>query len=119
MLERLLSDFPQTRVTLLIRPRGATSANHRARGLLRQPVFTTWRERVGEETAEAIFAERVSTFSGDVTSGLTGLPDDVDTVIHCASTVSFDPPVDEAFSTNLGGVTGLYEAVSALPSKPH
>jgi HAD superfamily hydrolase (TIGR01490 family) len=121
LLERLLSDHPETRVSLLIRPRGATSAADRAHALLRKPVFGPWLAKVGEEEAERIFAERVHAIAGDVTSGLGELATlaDVDTVVHCASTVSFDPPVDEAFRTNLAGVTSLYEAVAALPSKPH
>jgi len=119
LLERLLSDYPSTRVSLLIRPRGGTSAAERASGLLRKPVFNSWRERVGEAAAEQVFADRVRTIDGDVTGGVPDLPSDVDTVVHCASTVSFDPPVDEAFRTNLSGVNALYEAVAALPSAPH
>lgn len=119
VLERLLADYPETRIALLIRPRGATTAADRATGLLAKPVFNTWKARVGEDTAAAIFAERVHALSGDVTSGLPELPGDIDTVIHCASTVSFDPPVDEAFATNLSGVIALYERVAELPSQPH
>ena len=34
-------------------------------------------------------------------------------MIHCASTVSFDPPIDQAFETNVGGAVGLYAALLA------
>ncbi|MGH3799228.1 MAG: HAD-IB family hydrolase, partial [Pseudonocardiaceae bacterium] len=47
------------------------------------------------------------------------LPTDLDVVIHGASTVSFDPPVDEAFRTNVAGVATLYEALAAIGGSPH
>ncbi|HVX42593.1 MAG TPA: HAD-IB family hydrolase [Mycobacteriales bacterium] len=119
MLERLLSDYPELRISVLIRPKGTTSAADRARSLLTKPVFGPWRERVGEEIARTRFEAQVSAVEGDVSSPITGLPDDLDTVVHCASTVSFDPPIDEAFRTNVSGVTNLYDAVAALPSRPH
>jgi nucleoside-diphosphate-sugar epimerase len=40
-------------------------------------------------------------------------------VIHGASTVSFDPPIDEAFDTNVGGAHGVYGALLASGSDPH
>lgn len=119
VLERLLADHPDTHVSVLIRPRGRNSAADRARSLRRKPVFGRWRERVGEEASEQAFAERVHAVEGDVSALTAALPEDVDTVIHCAGTVSFDPPIDEAFSTNVSGVTNLYSAVAALPSRPH
>ncbi len=119
VLERLLADHPQTQITVLIRRRGTTSAADRCRSLLRKPVFRTWRERVGEDPAREEFDRRVHAIEGDVTSGVPDLPADLDTVIHCASTVSFDPPVDDAFRTNVGGVTALYDAVARCPSNPH
>lgn len=118
-LERLLADFPDTTISVLIRPRGSTTAETRCKSLLRKPVFKLWKQRVGDETAERTFAERVRVVEGDVTSGPPQLPDDIDTIIHCASTVSFDPPIDEAFQTNVQGVVHLYEAAAACPSKPH
>jgi fatty acyl-CoA reductase len=39
-------------------------------------------------------------------------------VIHSAATVSFDPPIDEAFTTNLFGAMNLYRGVLAGGSRP-
>ena len=47
------------------------------------------------------------------------LPSDLVVLIHSASTVSFDPPIDEAFKTNVGGAVGLYEALLQTGSDPH
>lgn len=118
-LERILADRADTVVTLMIRRRGTTSAADRGRALLRKPVFRSWQQRVGAEQAARIFAERVRVVEGDVTSGRPELPAGIDTIIHCASTVSFDPPIDEAFHTNLQGVVNLYEAARDCPSAPH
>ena len=40
-------------------------------------------------------------------------------MIHAASTVSFDPPIDDAFRTNVKGVLDLYEALHAAGGTPH
>lgn len=117
-LERLLADHPETRISLLIRRRGSTPATDRLASLLRKPVFQTLRQRLGDDELAAA-AERITVIEGDLGDGVPRLPDDLTTVIHCASTVSFDPPIDEAFQINLQGVINLYEAVATLPRKPH
>ncbi len=42
----------------------------------------------------------------------------VDIVIHCAATVAFDAPVDDAFETNLLGPLRLLDALEAAGAKP-
>ncbi|GAA0352763.1 HAD-IB family hydrolase [Actinoallomurus spadix] len=116
-LEKLLSAHPGVRVSVLIRPRGGTSAQRRFDGLLRKPVFRTMRERIGEDELRRIAAERVDVIEGDL--GEVTLPSDIDVVIHGASTVSFDPPIDEAFRTNVSGVVTLYEALHKAGADPH
>lgn len=118
-LEKLLSDYPDTRVSVLIRRKGSTPAVARLDSMLRKPVFNTWRERVGEDEAARIAAERVDVVEGDLGGNPPSLPDDLDVVIHCASTVSFDPPIDEAFRTNVSGVVNLYQAIAATGTSPH
>ena len=119
-LEKLLADYPTTRISVLIRPRGSQPAADRLPGLLRKPVFRTWRQRVGEDAVDAAVSERVTVIEGDVSDGaLLELPGDIDVVIHGASTVSFDPPIDEAFATNVSGVANLYEALVRSESDPH
>jgi fatty acyl-CoA reductase len=118
ILERLLSDHPETTVTLLIRTKGSTSALDRLRHLLRKPVFRSWRERVGDHEVERALNERLRVLEGGLDS-VPPLPGDIDVVIHSASSVSFDPPIDQAFETNVGGAVGLYEALLASGTDPH
>ncbi len=117
MLERLLSSYPQTRVSVLIRPRGGRRAADRLTALLRKNVFRPLSERLGEAELARLVSERVSVIEGDL--GSVTLPGDLDVVIHGASTVSFDPPVDEAFRTNVSGVRTLYQALAEVGGSPH
>jgi fatty acyl-CoA reductase len=110
ILERLLSDHPETTITLLIRKKGSTPAVDRLRTLLKKPVFKIWRERVGEDEVERVLRDRLRVVESGL-GPLPALPKDLDVVIHSASTVSFDPPIDQAFDTNVGGAVGLYEAL--------
>jgi alcohol-forming fatty acyl-CoA reductase len=118
LLERLLSSHPATRMTLLVRGKGSLSGQDRLTGLLRKPVFRKWIEEVGEEEAHRQFARRVRAHEGSL-GDVGTLADDIDVVIHSASTVSFDPPIDEAFDTNVGGAHGVYGALLASGSTPH
>jgi alcohol-forming fatty acyl-CoA reductase len=116
-LEKLLASYPRTRVSVMIRPRGSATAQRRLDSLLRKPVFRPLRERIGVEELRQRVADRVTVIEGDL--GHVTLPDDLDVVIHGASTVSFDPPIDEAFTTNVAGVVNLYEALEATGSDPY
>lgn len=118
VLEKLLSAHPGTRVTVLVRARGDLSAQRRVERLLRKPVFKTWRDQIGADEVAAQFAKRVTVLEGDLTA-VPPLPADLDVVIHSASTVSFDPPVDEAFEANVAGPVSLYEALLATGTSPH
>ena len=118
ILERLLSSHPDTRITVLVRGKGSLTGEARLAGLLRKPVFKVWIEKVGEEEARRQFTERVTAHEGSL-SDVGTLPDDIDVVLHSASTVSFDPPIDEAFDTNVGGAHGVYGALLASKSDPH
>ena len=55
-------------------------------------------------------ADRVETLSGDL-NAVPELPRDLDVVVHCAGDVSFDPPIQSAFDTNVVGVKALMERV--------
>ena len=121
LLEKLLSSYPTTRVSLLIRGKGSSAGADRLAGLLRKPVFAPWKRRVGEQGVAAAIADRVRVIGAELGTGTGGvaLPDDLTAVIHAASTVSFDPPIDDAFRTNVRGVVDLYEAVRASGGTPH
>lgn len=118
VLQSLLETTDDVHVTAVIRPRGATSGRQRLDALLKKPVFAPWRERIGSEAAQRIFCERVGVLEGDLTD-MPAITEPFDTVIHSASSVSFDPPIDEAFTTNVGGARNLYEALLASGQDPH
>src|SRR5688572_11182637 len=94
LLQRLLSDAPEVRITVLVRPRGSTSGEERIEALLKKPIF------------EGCDGDRVSVLEGDM-ADVPALPGDIDSVLHCAGDVSFNPPVDHAFTTNVVGTRGL------------
>ncbi|RIX31197.1 NAD-dependent epimerase/dehydratase family protein [Amnibacterium setariae] len=118
VLERLLVSHPDTRVSLLVRGKTGQSADDRVRKLLSKPVFKAWREAVGRDEAARIFAERVTAVEGSL-DAVPPLPGDLTHVLHSASTVSFDPPIDEAFATNTGGARNLYTAIRESGADPH
>ncbi|HWB37850.1 MAG TPA: SDR family oxidoreductase, partial [Rugosimonospora sp.] len=119
LLAKLLQDYPTTRVSLLIRGKGSSTGSDRLAGLLRKQVFGPWRKAVGAEAAAQIVAERVSVVDAELGATGVALPGDLTAVIHAASTVSFDPPIDDAFRTNVKGVLDLYQAVLASGSNAH
>ena len=119
IFERLLIDFPQTRVTLLVRPQFGSSGRQRVESLMGRPTFGTLRDRVGTESMQAMLEERVGVVEGDFSQEALELPNGLDVVIHCAATVAFDPPIDEGFRTNLLGAVALYGAVLATNRAPH
>jgi fatty acyl-CoA reductase len=119
IFERLLKDFSQTRITLLVRPQLGSSGRQRVESLLGRPLFNALRDQVGNDGIKPMLDERVDVVDGDFSRELPSLPGDIDVVIHCAATVSFDPPIDEGFQTNLLGAVRLYEAALAANAAPH
>ncbi|HEY0950677.1 HAD-IB family hydrolase [Nocardioides sp.] len=104
LLHLLLAEVPGVRVSLLVRPKGSTSGASRTAALLGKPIFAAVVEAAGG--VEALMAERVAVLEGDL-ADLPPLPGDLDAVVHCAGDVSFDPPVDEGFRTNVLGTRDL------------
>ena len=117
VLERLLADT-DAHVTAVIRPKGSQAARDRLDRLLRKPVFKTWRDAVGDAEAKRIWAERTGVLEADLAT-LERIDAPVDVVIHSASTVSFDAPIDESFANNVGGPRALYAALEASGLDPH
>ena len=118
VFERLLADFPETRVVLLVRGQTGTTSRERVEYLFRKPAFDTLRERVGESGLRAMLDERVDVIDGDFSRGKPEIPAGIDVAMHSAATVSFDPPIDEGFMTNLRGAMNLYGGVIASGSAP-
>ena len=106
VLWKILSELPETKVSVLVRPKGSMSAQTRVVGLLRKPIFKELREAAGGP--EALQESRVEVIEGDLPN-VPALPRDIDVLVHCAGDVSFDPPIDEAFKTNVIGTRALLE----------
>jgi alcohol-forming fatty acyl-CoA reductase len=119
VFERLIKDFAETRITLLVRPQLGSSGRQRVESMLGRPTFNALRDEVGGDRIKALLDERVDVVDGDFSRELPSLPHDIDVVIHCAATVTFDPPIDEGFQTNLLGAVRLYDAVLAANTAPH
>ena len=111
LLERLMGDLPDTRLTVLIRARSGQTGRDRLVRLLKKDAFTELRKAATPEE----LAERITVVEGDL-AVVPPLPADLDLVVHCAGEVSFDPPIDEGFATNLGGLREILRAVREATS---
>ncbi len=47
VLERLLSTYPETRISILVRGKGSQTGEGRLQNLMRKPVFKSWIESIG------------------------------------------------------------------------
>ncbi|MCW2777508.1 MAG: HAD-superfamily subfamily hydrolase, partial [Frankiales bacterium] len=101
LLERVLADLPDTRVTVVVRGRSGEPAGERVLALLAKPAFAALRERDGADAVTALVGARLQVVDADLGAPLPPLPGDVDVLVHCAGEVSFDPPIDEGFRTNV------------------
>ena len=116
LLHLVLTEVPGCQVTLLVRGKGSTSAEARVRALLGKPIFEAAVSADGG--IDQLMARRVRVVAGDLANVPT-LPDDLDAVVHCAGDVSFDPPVDEGFRTNVLGTRELLERVREIGPDLH
>jgi HAD superfamily hydrolase (TIGR01490 family) len=111
LLERLLVDVPVGRLDVFIRGDAAA----RVRAMLAGSAFNGARDGLGAEGLNALAQEKVRAIPADLSVAPPKIADDIDLVLHCAATVQFDPPIDDAFRTNLVGTTKLYEAANGKP----
>ena len=116
LLQLMLAETPGVRVSLLVRPKGSTSGTKRIESLLRKPIFAGIVEAAG--TVEELMAARVGVVEGDL-ADVPELPRDLDAVVHCAGDVSFDPPVDEGFRTNVVGTRELLDRIRETGADVH
>ncbi|HEX9717183.1 MAG TPA: HAD-IB family phosphatase [Actinomycetota bacterium] len=119
VFERLLLDVPGATMALLARPQLGSTGRQRVESLMSRPTFNVLSDRVGADGIARILDERVEVIEGDFAEELPEFPGDVDVVMHCAATVSFDPPIDEGFLTNLLGAVRFYEHLLAAGNRPH
>ena len=116
LLQHLLAEVSGVRVTVLVRPKGSMRGAARVAGLLRKQIFQGVIELAGG--VEPLMAARVAVLEGDL-GDVPVLPSDLDAVVHCAGDVSFDPPVDEGFRTNVVGTRDLLDRVRAASADIH
>jgi fatty acyl-CoA reductase len=123
LVAKILDSLPDVaEVLLIVRSKpGAPAAERVQRRVLGSNAFDALRQREDWHWLE----QKVSTLDGDLRNDNLGLsPEDlarlklVDIVIHCAATVAFDAPVDDAFETNLLGPLRLLDALEAAGANP-
>jgi HAD superfamily hydrolase (TIGR01490 family) len=116
LLHLLLTEVPQVRIAVVVRDKGSDSSQQRLRALLGKPIFADLVDTAGG--ADALIAARLRVVTGDL-ADLPPLPKDLHAVVHCAGDVSFDPPVDAAFATNVVGVRSLLDRVAEVGPHVH
>jgi alcohol-forming fatty acyl-CoA reductase len=118
LVAKLLASVPEVaELWLLVRSKpGAPAADRVQRRVLGSNAFETLRARDDWPALQA----KVHTIDGDLREDLLGLSEEnlravasVDIVLHCAATVAFDAPVDDAFETNLLGPIRLLDTLEA------
>jgi alcohol-forming fatty acyl-CoA reductase len=124
LLWKILTELPDTTPSVLVRRKGSASARDRMNSVVKKEIFADARQAAGGP--EALLDTRIEVIEGDLPN-VPPLPPDTDIVVHCAGDVSFDPPIDQAFTTNVIGtkalIDRLVEACSdgngALTKVPH
>ncbi|MCW2803149.1 MAG: alcohol-forming fatty acyl-CoA reductase [Propionibacteriaceae bacterium] len=106
LLWKILSELPDTVPAVLVRQKGSATARARMVGVVKKKIFTEVREAAGG--AEELLDSRIDVIQGDLPN-VPALPTDIDVVVHCAGDVSFDPPINQAFTTNVIGTKALMD----------
>lgn len=127
VLLALLERTEDVDIVCVVRGRPGQPAQQRLEALLEKSAFTEWVDARGSDAARSEFARRVSAIEGDLTglerneAAIAALRDGAPlfAAVHCASAVSFDLPLDEAFDTNVGGALGVYGVLAASGQTPH
>ena len=102
VLAQCLHELPETTVTVLLRG----DAEQRLRQLLEGDIF------------EGLDGSAVKAISGDLAEDVTGVAG-IDVLIHCAASVSFEQPLDDALELNSKGPARLLRALRAAGSDPY
>ena len=106
LLWKILTELPETRPSVLVRRKGSASARDRMIAVVKKPIFDDVRDAAGG--AAELLDSRIDVIEGDLPN-VPQLPTDLDIVVHCAGDVSFDPPIDQAFATNVIGTKALLD----------
>ncbi|HEX7209423.1 MAG TPA: SDR family oxidoreductase, partial [Propionibacteriaceae bacterium] len=106
LLWKILTELPDTMPAVLVRRKGSATARDRMISLIKKPIFNDLRDSAGGATA--LLDGRIEVIEGDLPN-VPELPADLDLVVHCAGDVSFDPPIDQALTTNVIGTKALMD----------
>jgi alcohol-forming fatty acyl-CoA reductase len=106
LLWKILTELPETTPAVLVRRKRSASAWERMISVVKKDIFASVREAAGGP--EKLLKARVEVIEGDLPN-VPALPSDLDIVVHCAGDVSFDPPIDQAFTTNVIGTKALMD----------
>jgi fatty acyl-CoA reductase len=104
LLWKILTDLPDTVPAVLVRRKRSAGARDRMIAVVKKDIFAEARAAAGGP--EALLDSRIDVIEGDLPN-VPELPRDIDIVVHCAGDVSFDPPIDQAFTTNVVGTKAL------------
>jgi HAD superfamily hydrolase (TIGR01490 family) len=104
VLGQILRELPDTQVVVLLRG----DAQQR----LENEVLTS-------APCEGVDPSGVTAISGDVADDDLAVPGQIDTVIHCAASVSFEQPLDDALELNGKGPSRLLNALRNAGSDPY
>jgi phosphoserine phosphatase/nucleoside-diphosphate-sugar epimerase len=115
ILWKVLTECPGTRIGVLVRRKGSTSARDRVVSLVGKKIFADVRKAAG--SASDLVDQRIEVIEGDLPN-VPDLPTDIDVLLHCAGDVSFDPPIDQAFLTNVVGTRALLDKLLATVTAP-
>ena len=102
VLAQCLHELPETSITVLLRG----DAEPRLQQILASDIF------------EGLDGSDVRAISGDLQGDVTGVPG-VDVLIHCAASVSFEQPLDDALELNSKGPARLLRALREAGSDPY
>jgi alcohol-forming fatty acyl-CoA reductase len=116
LLWKILTELPETTPSVLVRRKGSASARDRMIAVVKKPIFTDVREAAGG--AAELLDSRLEIIEGDLPN-VPQLPVDLDIVVHCAGDVSFDPPIDQAFATNVIGTKALLDRMLEAVTDDH
>ncbi len=106
LLWKILTELPETTPSVLVRRKGSASARDRMISVVKKDIFADARHAAGGP--EALLDTRIQVIQGDLPN-VPPLPADTDILVHCAGDVSFDPPIDQAFTTNVIGTKALMD----------
>src|SRR5690606_28424971 len=116
LLWKILTELPDTRAAVLVRRKRSATGRDRILTVLKKKIFADLREAAGG--AEALLDARVTVVEGDLPN-VPELPAGTDVVIHSAGDVSFDPPIDQAFTTNVVGTIALIDRLIEANTDEH